>query len=147
MSKNLPLLFLLLSVSAFAQTTTYQSSTGTVMSGNQTYGNLDAGGSFASPNSMGGGCYYGSCPDWTFADYTLSYVLPDGTTATFNNFTGSADFTLASDVKVRGTASGIDSKGTPVQVSIDWDWAARCRSGRGGGCSKKFLGGQMSVTK
>jgi hypothetical protein len=148
MRKTLPLLVLLLSLGAFAQTTTtYQSNSGTVNSVNAVTGYLALGGSFVSPDSMGSGCYYGGCPDWQFSNYTLSYSLPDGTTATFNNFMGSANFTSQTDVKVSGTASGLDSTGAPVSVSVSWAWGAYCRSGRGGGCSKHFLGGDLNVTK
>jgi hypothetical protein len=74
-------------------------------------------------------------------------VLPDGTTANFTNFTGSANFTNQRDVTVQGTASGYDSTGALVTVSVNWAWAAYCRSGRGGGCTKKYLGGDLNVTK
>lgn len=148
MRKTLPLMVLLLCVGVFAQTTTtYQSSSGTVSSTNAVTGYLSLGGSFVSPYSMGGGCYYGSCPSWTFTNYPLSYVLPDGTTASLTNFTGSANFTVQSDVRISGTASGHDSTGAPVSVSVSWAWGAYCRSGRGGGCTKHYLGGELSVTK
>ena len=75
MKKVLPLLFLLMSLASFAQTTTtYQSSSGTISPGNAVTGHLDLGGSFVSPYGMGSGCYYGGCPDWTFSGYTLSYA-------------------------------------------------------------------------
>jgi hypothetical protein len=148
MSKTLPLLVLLLSVSVYAQTTTtYQSNSGYVSSVNAVTGYLALGGSFVSPDSMGSGCYYGGCPDWQFSNYTLSYSLPDGTTATLTNFTGSANFTSQTDVQVSGTASGTDSTGAPVSVSVSWAWSAFCRSGRGGGCTKHYLGGDLTVTK
>ena len=148
MRKTLPLLVLLLSLGVYAQTTTtYQSSAGTVSSTNAVTGYLQLGGSFVSPDSMGSGCYYGSCPNWQFNNYPLSYVLPDGTTASFTNFSGSANFTVQSDVQVSGTASGTDSTGMPVQVSVSWSWGAFCRSGRGGGCRKGYISGELSVTK
>lgn len=148
MRKTLPLLVLLLSLGVYAQTTTtYQSSTGTVSSTNAVTGNLQLGGSFVSPDSMGSGCYYGSCPAWQFNNYPLSYVLPDGTTASLTNFSGSANFTVQSDVTVSGTASGFDSTGAPVQVSVNWSWGAFCRSGRGGGCRKTYISGELTVTK
>ena len=139
-------LFAFVSLACMAQTTTtYYASTGSVTSVNAVTGLFDNGGSFQSPDSMGGGCYYGGCPAWQFANYRLSYILPDGTTATLTNFTGTADFLLQSDVKVQGTASGTDSLGRSVSVTISFDWAARCRSGRGGGCTKKFLDGSMTM--
>jgi hypothetical protein len=148
MSKTLPLLVLLLSLGAFAQTTTtYESSTGKVSPSNQVTGNLDLGGSFVSAHGMGAGCYYGGCPDWTFFNYPLSYALQDGTTANFTNFSGSANFSNQFDIKVDGTASGYDNTGAPVSISVHWDFQAKCRSGRGGGCTKVFLDGALSVTK
>jgi hypothetical protein len=96
---------------------------------------------------MGGACSYGECPDWQFSNYHFSYTLPDGTTADFTNFSGSADFTNQSDVKVKGTASGNDSTGVPVQVTVNWAWSASCRSGRGGGCTKTFISGTLTVAK
>jgi hypothetical protein len=96
---------------------------------------------------MGGACNYGECPAWQFANDHFSYALPDGTTADFTNFSGTADFTNQSDVKVKGTASGNDSAGTPVQVTVDWAWSASCRSGRGGGCTKTFISGTLTVVK
>lgn len=148
MRNTLPLLILLLSGICFAQTTTtYESSMGKVTPGNAVTGYLDPGGSFVSPWGMGSGCYYGGCPDWTFYNYPFSYVLADGTTANFTNFSGSANFTNQFDIKVEGTASGYDSTGRPVSITVHWDWEAKCRSGRGGGCTKIFLDGTLSIVK
>lgn len=108
MKKLLPLMFLLMSLASAQTATTYQSSSGTVSPGNAVTGHLDLGGSFVSADGMGSGCYYGGCPDWTFSGYTLSYVLPKGTTANFTN---------QKDVTVQGTASGHDSTGAFVTVS------------------------------
>lgn len=105
------------------------------------------GGKFNSPNGMGSGCYYGGCPAWQFSRYPLSYALPDGTTASFSNFSGTANFSNQSAVKVQGTASGYDSTGAFVTVSVNWAWAANCRSGRGGSCTKRYLGGDLKITK
>ena len=118
----LPLMFLLMSLASAQTTTTYQSSTGTVSPGNAVTGHLDLGGSFVSPYGM-------------------------GTTASFNNFAGSANFTNQFDVKVQGTASGYDSTGAFVTVGVNWAWAAYCRSGRGGGCTKKYISGDLNVTR
>lgn len=147
MKKVLPVMFLLMSLASAQTTTRYQSSTGTVSPGNAVTGYLDLGGSFVSPYGMGSGCYYGDCPDWTFSGYPLSYVLPNGTTSSVNNFTGTANFTNQKDVTVQGTASGYDSTGAFVTVSVNWAWAAYCRSGRGRGCGKKYLGGDLKITK
>ena len=130
-----------------ATTTPYQSNSGTVSSLNAVTGHLQPGGSFVSPDSMGAECHYGECPAWQFSNYQLSYALPDGTTASFTNFSGTANFTVQSDVKVSGTASGDDSTGAPVQVSVSWAWGAVCRSGRDGGCTKQYLSGTLTVTK
>ena len=143
------LVALLVALSAFSQTVnTYTAISGTVQPQNQVRGYFGSSSYyFISPNGMGNGCYYGSCPAWQFTNFPLSYALPDGTTASFTNFTGTANFTRESDVQIQGTASGVDSTGAPVSVQISWDWSAFCRSGRGGGCTKKFLGGTLAVTK
>src|SRR4051794_4978050 len=130
-----------------SSSTTYQSTSGTVSSLNAVTADLQLGGSFASPDSMGSGCYYGGCPDWQFSNYHFSYQLPDGATADFANFNGTADFTDQSDVKVTGTASCKDSTGATVQVNVKWEWAASCKSGRDGGCRKTFLSGTLTVAK
>lgn len=126
---------------------TYQSNSGKVSSLNSVTADLQPKGSFISPDSMGSGCYYGGCPDWSFSDYHLSYRLPDGTTADFTNFSGTANFSDQSDVKVTGTASCNDGTGTSVQVNVSWAWAASCHSGRDGGCQKQFISGTLTVTK
>ncbi len=139
----LPLAFVTL---AFAQTTTtYTATSGYVGPSNAVTGYFTGGGSFVSPNTMGAGCYYGGCSNWTFSNYPLSYALSDGTTASFSNFAGSANFTTQ-NVPVSGTASGVDSQGRSVNVDISWEWAARCKSGRGGGCTKKLITATMTVT-
>lgn len=127
--------------------TTYQSNSGTVSSLNAVTADLQLGGSFVSPESMGSGCYYGGCPDWQFSNYHFSYQLPDGTTADFTNFSGTANFSDQSDVKVTGTASCNDATGTSVQVNVSWAWAASCPSGRDGGCRKQFISGTLTVKK
>jgi len=146
----LPLLTLslLLSTAMFAQTTTtYQASHGTVSTGNEVKATLDLGGSFDTVYGFGGTtCYYGTC-DVSFSGHPFNYVLPDGTAATLTNLAGTADFRLQSDVKIDGTASGFDSAGVFVTITVHIDFAARCRSGRGGGCTKVFLDGTLEVTK
>jgi hypothetical protein len=145
--KNLLLLLLAMSLPLFAQTTnTFSASTGYVSPGDAVTGDLNGGGAFHSPYGMGAGCYYGGCPAWQFSNYPLSYILPDGTTASFTNFAGAANFSTQ-DVHVQGTASGTDSTGSPVSIAIEWEWIASCRSGRGGGCTKKFVQGELSITK
>jgi hypothetical protein len=54
---------------------------------------------------------------------------------------------LQSDVKIDGTASGFDSAGVFVTITVHIDFAVVCRAGRGGGCTKKFLDGTLEVTK
>ena len=128
-------------------TVTYQSASGTVSSLNAVTGDLQLGGRFTSPDPMGNGCSYGECPAWPFSNLHFSYELPDGTTAGFTNFSGTANFTDQSDVQVVGTASGNDSTGTPVQISVNWAWSAVCRSGRDGGCTKRYISGTLTVTR
>src|SRR5437588_2046058 len=136
--------FLLASLSTFAQAI-YPASSGAVTSVNAVTGHLDAGGAFVSASGMGWGCYFGQCPAWQFRGYPFSYILPDGTTASFSNFAGTANFSAQSDVKVDGTASGIDSSGVAVNVTVHWEFGAFCRSGRGGGSRKTFLTGTLAI--
>ncbi len=147
----LPLLFLLLSLGAFAQTTTtYTTTSGSISSANAFTANLAPLGQgyyFSSPDAFGSGCYYGSCPAWPFSGYTLNYSLPDGTNASLTNFTGTSDFQSQSDLYTQGTASGTDSTGAAVSVTVYVQWVAKCRSGRGGGCTKYFTTGTLTVTK
>lgn len=140
--------FLLMSSAMFAQTTiAYQASAGTVSSFNQVKANLDLGGSFDTVQGFGGpNCYFGTC-DMSYSNHPFNYVLPDGTAATFNNLAGTADFRNQYDVKIDGDASGYDSNNVPVTIKVHIDFTANCRSGRGGGCIKKFLDGTLTVTK
>jgi hypothetical protein len=144
----LSLMLLLLSAASFAQTTTtYQASHGTVSPGNRVTALLDLGGSFDTIYGFGGpDCYYGTC-DMAFYNHPFTYTLPDGSQASFSNLQGTADFRLQSDVKIDGAASGTDSTGAAVNITVHIDFAARCRSGRGGGCTKVFLDGTLQVTK
>lgn len=139
---------LLLSGVCFAQTTTtYQASHGTVSSGNRVTALLDLGGSFDTIYGFGGpDCYYGTC-DMTYSNHPFTYTLPDGSQATFSNLQGTADFRNQFDIKIDGTAGGIDSTGAAVVISVHVDFKASCRSGRGGGCTKTFLDGTLNVTK
>jgi hypothetical protein len=145
--KKFLLLTLLLSASAFCQTTVeYQASKGTVSPGNQVSASLDLGGSFNTVYGFGGpNCYYGTCVI-TFSGHPFNYTLPNGTAATFTDFTGTADFRIQKDVKIQGTATGIDSAGSSVSISVNIDFTAFCRAGRGGGCRKTFLDGTLTVT-
>jgi hypothetical protein len=151
-----PVLVLLLFLGACGQSaashradsgTTYQSNSGTVSSLNAVTGDLQPGGSFVSPDSMGSGCYYGGCPAWQFSNFHLSYTLPNGTNANFTNFSGTANFTDQLNVQTSGTASGNDSTGAAVQVNVSWAWKAVCRSGRDGGCTKQYTSGTLVVAK
>jgi hypothetical protein len=146
--KSLPLLLLLLSSAMLAQTTSeYQASKGTVSPGNEVRAALDLGGSFDTVYGFGGpNCYYGTC-DMPFSGHPFNYVLPDDTAATFTDFTGTADFRNQKDVVIQGTATGIDSAGSPVSISVHIDFTVTCRAGRGGGCTKKFLDGTLTVTE
>jgi hypothetical protein len=146
----LPVVLLLMLLASFAvaqTTTTYQASKGTVDPGNRVTALLDLGGSFDTIYGFGAqGCYYGTC-DLSYSGHPFTYTLPDGTQATFNNLQGTADFRVQADVKIDGTATGTDSTGAPVSITVHVDFAARCRSGRGGGCTKIFLDGTLDVTK
>jgi hypothetical protein len=140
-------LLLLLSLSAFAQTTTeYHATTGTVTGLNAVTAQLDLGGNFSSPNTYGAGCTVGHCPHWEFANFTLNYTLPDGTTAKLTNFSGYADFTSTSTWPFVGTASGTDSTGAAVQVNVNWT-VHLTRNPRGSGYTKHFGGGYLQISQ
>jgi len=117
MSKILPLLVLLLSLSAFAQTqTTYDAVTGSITSTFIVSMNLNLGGS-ATVYTNFGNCYYpGPCG----SQYgQVNYSLPDGSTAsfypvslTFHN-TGGSSY----EVKLAAPANATDSQGRPVALN------------------------------
>jgi len=150
MKKTLPLLVLLLSLSAFAQTSnTYDASTGNITSTFVVSMNLDAGGSATVYVNLPG-CYYpGPCG----SQYNqVNYSLPDGTTASFYPVAMSFYNTGGSSYKVVSTAgdSGTDSKSRPVtldNVTVNMHTVA-CHQPRGTCPPKKvFDSGAITVTR
>ena len=142
------LLFALLAaiaVPAFAASSTYTASTGNVQSTMVTTMYFDVGGhAVAAPNLPASSCYFpGPCD---FSASTLSYVLVDGTYAVFQNFSGTFHSVGSSVYEIDGTASGTNSIGATVSVVVRYQFRAWCRSGRGGGCYKKYISGSMTVS-
>lgn len=141
------LLFALLAViavPAFAASTTYTASTGITQSTMVTTMHFDVGGhAVAAPNLPPSLCYFpGPCD---FTGSTFSYVPADGTSAVFQNFSGTFHSVSSSVYEIDGTASGTDSTGATVSVVVVYQFRAWCRAGRGGGCYKKYLSGSMTV--
>jgi hypothetical protein len=80
----------------------------------------------------------------------LVYTLSDGTTASLTNFAGTRTYIPGGAYltwHVGGTASGLDSTGTPVAVTVSWTYTLHSRSGRGGGNFYKYTSGSMEVVK
>ena len=114
------LLFALLAViaaPAFAASTTYTASTGTTQSTMVITMHFDVGGhAVAEPNLPPSICYFpGPCD---FTGSTFSYVLADGTSGVFQNFSGTFHSVSSSVYEIDGTASGIDSTGATVSVVV-----------------------------
>ena len=120
--------------------TAYTASRGYVSSTNTATLDFDAGGSAAVYVNLSSACNYGQ--PCTFIGREVQYTLPDATTATLTNLTGTFD----GSGTIAGTASGVDSKGHIVSVAVTFSFAVVCRSGRGGGCTKTFVGGSLTVT-
>jgi hypothetical protein len=105
---------------------------------------FEGGGSaVAAPNLAG--CYFTgySC---SFIYGTVSFLLPDGRSAKLSGFHGTMRYDGGSVYTVDGSASGTDSNGNSVTVSdIQFTFYVRCLSGRGGGCTKTYLTGSMTI--
>jgi hypothetical protein len=143
------LALLALSAPLPAQTTTYSAPTGSVSSTLQVTMNLTGGGSAFLNPVVGPNCYLGmTCgfPAGYVGTY-MSYTLADGTTATLPNFSGTFFPVGGNNYEISGQASGTDSAGRSVSVdTVQVTMGITCRSGRGGGCSKVYTGGTMTVT-
>ena len=76
----------------------------------------------------------------------MSYTLADGSSASFANFHGTLYPLGNSNYEVKGQASGTDSRGRYVVVTdVHATMRVACRSGRGGGCSKVYTGGALTL--
>jgi hypothetical protein len=139
-------IFVLLSAhSAVAQTTIiYRAPTGVVASTLVTTMYFTGGGSATLNPGVGPNCYLGMVCG--FSGDTMYYQLSDGTTATLTNFHGRFG-PYKTEYGIVGGASGLDSAGHAVTVNyVDVIMTITCRSGRGGGCTKIYTGGVMSLT-
>ncbi|MFI5399368.1 MAG: hypothetical protein ACHQ9S_27900 [Candidatus Binatia bacterium] len=130
----------------FAQTTTtYQAPTGTVSPALSIRMNLTGGGSAMLNPAVGPNCYLGST--CSFAGSSLTYALSDGSTANLSNFNGTFFPLGGASYGVNGQASGTDSAGRNVSVdNVQVTMHITCRSGRGGGCTKVYTGGTLTLT-
>jgi len=141
--------FLTIYLSLFAATTTiYTAPTGSVSPSLQTTMYLTGGGIVILNPVVGPNCYYGmTCgfPSGYVGTY-MSYVLPNGSNAKLTNFSG-VFAPFGTNYEIKGQASGVDSEGRYVKVnSVQATMHISCRSGRGGGCSKIYSGGTLSLT-
>ncbi len=131
---------------ALAQTTTtYQASGGSVSSSMVITMSLTPSGSATLEPSLPS-CYLGNT--CTFSGSLLRYALPDGSTATIGNFSGTfAPLPgVLNGYVVKGHASGVDSLGRPVKVKrAIATMTIVGHSGRGGGETKTFTGGLLAV--
>jgi hypothetical protein len=116
------LLFALLAVNAvpaFAASTTYTASTGTTQSIMATAMHFDVGAhAVAAPNLPPSVCYFpGPCD---FTGSTFSYVLADGTSTVFQNFSGTFHSVSSSLYEIDGT----DSTRATVSVVVVYQFRA-----------------------
>ena len=111
--------------------------------------NLTGGGNALLNPVVGPNCYLGMTCAFPsgYAGTYMSYTLPDGSTANLPNFNGTF-FPLGNDnYQISGQASGTDSQSRNVSVNaVQVTMRITCRSGRGGGCSKVYTGGTLTVT-
>ena len=141
---------LALSLPLLAQnTTTYQAPTGSVSPALAVTMNLTGGGTAILNPVVGPNCYLGmTCafPSGYVGTY-MSYTLSDGSTANLRNFNGTFFPVGSNNYEISGQASGADSAGRSVSVdNVQVTMRITCRSGRGGGCSKVYTGGTLTLT-
>ncbi len=108
---------------------------------------LTGGGSVALNPVVGPNCYYGEVCGFPagYAGTSLGYALPDGSTATLPDFHGVFQ-PWRNEYRIIGAASGLDSVGRKVRVFKRVDLTVSCRSGRGGGCIRTYVGQLVRVT-
>jgi hypothetical protein len=132
---------------AVAQTkTTYNAPTGQVSSTMVVTMNLSPSGSAVLEPSLPN-CYLGNT--CTFYHSVLTYVLPDGSTASLGNFRGVfAPITnVLNGYEIKGHAHGVDSLGRTVKVDpVIVTMTITGHSGRGGGTTKTYTNGSLAVT-
>ena len=121
--------------------TSYTASSGYVSSSNTATMDFYGGGNATVDVNLSSYCTYGN--PCNFQGRDVRYNLPDGSSATLTNLTGSFDGSST----ITGTASGVDSNGNAVSVDVTFSfYVVPSHSGRGGGTSKVFLGGSLTVT-
>jgi hypothetical protein len=134
----------------FAQTTiTYQAPTGSVSPALSVKMNLAGGGNATLNPVVGPNCYLGMTCGFPagYVGTAMSYSLPDGSTATLTNFNGKFFPLGSNNYEISGQASGIDNAGRNVRVdNVQVTMKITCRSGRGGGCSKVYTGGSLTLS-
>lgn len=111
--------------------------------------NLTGGGTALLNPVVGPNCYLGITCGFPsgYAGTYMSYSLPDGSTATLSNFSGTFSPLENNYYQISGQASGKDSQGRTVSVdAVLVTMRITCRSGRGGGCTKVYRGGTLTVT-
>ena len=148
-----PLIALIACLSAaapvFAQTTTYDAPTGNVSSTLYTTMNLTGGGTVSLNPVVGPNCYYGMVCGFPagYVGTYMSYALPDGSVAQLNDFSGTFAPVSGEEYAINGQATGVDSFGRNVSVdNVQVTMNVTCSSGRGGGCSKVYTGGTLTLT-
>lgn len=140
--------FLTLPLALKAQTTTYVAPTGAVSPSLAITMNLTGGGTAVLDPVVGPNCYLGMTCGFPsgYVGTSMSYKLPDGSTASLPNFSGTFSSLGANNYQVSGRASGTDSLGRNVSVdAVEVTMHITCRSGRGGGCSKSYTGGSLTL--
>jgi len=147
----LPLLWFVAMCSPLAAqtTTTYEAPTGSVSPSLQITMHLTGGGSVVLNPVVGPNCYLGMTCGFPsgYVGTSMSYTLPDGSTAQLANFNGKFFPLGNNNYEVSGQASGMDSQGRSVTVDdVHATMRIGCRSGRGGGCFKTYTGGTLTVT-
>ncbi len=134
---------------AFAQTTVYQAPTGSVSPSLSITMNLTGGGQAILNPVVGPNCYLGNTCGFPagYVGTSMSYTLADGSTATLTDFSGTFAPSGSNNYEVSGQASGRDSANRYVMVDkVTATIRITCRSGRGGGCSKVYTGGTLTLT-
>jgi len=135
---------------ATVHTITYLAPSGSVSSTLYITMNLAGGGhAYLSP-AVGPNCYLGTTCGFPagYVATSMSLALPDGSSAVLPDFHGAFQpiGATGSGYEVRGQASGIDSRGRYVVVTgVHAEMSIRCRSGRGGGCAKLYVGGALTL--
>lgn len=142
--------FLVVSAPLAAQTTTtYESPTGSVSPSLQITMHLTGGGTVILNPVVGPNCYLGMTCAFPsgYVGTSMSYSLPDASTAQLANFDGKFFALGSNNYEVSGHASGTDSQGRNVTVDdVQATMRIGCRSGRGGGCFKTYTGGTLTLT-